>query len=58
MALDDTSWRDAVDVSLARGVRLARFDAGRSRVIGLLDPVELMLALKLRARRAPRTRLT
>ena len=45
-----------VNVSRAELVRLSRglTPAKLARVIGLLDPVELMLALKkLRARRAP-----
>ncbi len=59
MALDDTLLaRMLVDVSVSRAklVRLSRglTPAKLARVIGLLDPVELMLALKkLRARRAP-----
>jgi propanediol dehydratase large subunit len=59
MALDDTQLaRMLVDVDVPRAqlVRLARglTPAKLARVIGLLDPVELMLALKkLRARRAP-----
>jgi propanediol dehydratase large subunit len=59
MALDDLELaRMLVDVNVARGelVRLSRglTPAKLARVIGLLDPVELMLALKkLRARRAP-----
>jgi propanediol dehydratase large subunit len=59
MALDDTELaRMLVDVNVARAelVRLSRglTPAKLARVIGLLDPVELMLALKkLRARRAP-----
>jgi propanediol dehydratase large subunit len=59
MALDDTELaRRLVDVNVPRSklVRLARglTPAKLARVIGLLDPVELMLALKkLRARRAP-----
>jgi propanediol dehydratase large subunit len=59
MALEDAELaRMLVDVDVARAelVRLARglTPAKLSRVIGLLDPVELMLALKkLRARRAP-----
>ncbi|MGH3110911.1 MAG: propanediol/glycerol family dehydratase large subunit [Gaiellaceae bacterium] len=59
MALDDAELaRMLVDVGVARAelVRLARglTPAKLARVIGLLDPVELMLALKkLRARRAP-----
>jgi len=59
MALDEvTLGRMLVDVDVPRAqlVRLARglTPAKLARVIGLLDPVELMLALKkLRARRAP-----
>ena len=59
MALaDDELARMLVDVSVPRAelVRLARglTPAKLARVVGLLDPVELMLALKkLRARRAP-----
>ena len=59
MALDDLELaRMLVDVGVPRTelVRLARglTPAKLARVIGLLDPVELMLALKkLRARRAP-----
>jgi propanediol dehydratase large subunit len=59
MALDDVALaRMLVDVNVPRAglVRLARglTPAKLARVIGLLDPVELMLALrKLRARRAP-----
>jgi propanediol dehydratase large subunit len=59
MALDDlTLARMLVDVGVPRAelVRLARglTPAKLARVIGLLDPVELMLALKkLRARRMP-----
>ena len=59
MALDDTELaRMLVDISVPRAelVRLARglTPAKLARVIGLLDPVELMVALKkLRARRAP-----
>jgi propanediol dehydratase large subunit len=59
MALDDlTLGRMLVDVDVPRAqlVRLARglTPAKLARVIGLLDPVELMLALKkLRARRVP-----
>ena len=59
MALEDTELaRMLVDVGVPRAelVRLARglTSAKLARVIGLLDPVELMLALKkLRARRAP-----
>ena len=59
MALDDlTLGRMLVDVDVPRAelVRLARglTPAKLARVVGLLDPVELMLALKkLRARRAP-----
>ena len=59
MALDDAELaRMLVDVGVPRAelVRLARglTPAKLARVIGLLDPVELMLALKkLRARRAP-----
>ena len=59
MALDDSELaRMLVDVGVPRAelVRLARglTPAKLARVIGLLDPVELMLALKkLRARRAP-----
>jgi propanediol dehydratase large subunit len=59
MALDDLAIaRMLVDVDVPRGelVRLARglTPAKLARVIGLLDPVELMLALKkLRSRRAP-----
>jgi propanediol dehydratase large subunit len=59
MALDDlTLARMLVDVDVPRAelVRLARglTPAKLARVIGLLDPVELMLALKkLRARRFP-----
>ena len=59
MSLDDAELaRMLVDVGVARAelVRLARglTPAKLARVIGLLDPVELMLALKkLRARRAP-----
>lgn len=59
MALNDTVLaRMLVDVSVSR-VELVRLSRGLTpaklaRVIGLLDPVELMLALKkLRARRAP-----
>ena len=63
MALGDTELaRMLVDVNVARAelVRLSRgLTPASSRVIGLLDPVELMLALKkLRARRAPGTRRT
>jgi propanediol dehydratase large subunit len=60
MALDDLALaRMLVDVNVPRAelVRLSRglTPAKLARVIGLLDPVELMLALKkLRARRAPR----
>jgi propanediol dehydratase large subunit len=59
MAVDDSELaRMLVDVGVPRAelVRLARglTPAKLARVIGLLDPVELMLALKkLRARRAP-----
>ena len=59
MALADTELaRMLVDVDVPRAalVRLARglTPAKLARVVGLLDPVELMLALKkLRARRAP-----
>ena len=59
MALDDLELaRMLVDVNVSRAelVRLSRglTPAKLARVIGLLDPVELMLALKkLRARRAP-----
>lgn len=59
MALDDAEIaRMLVDIGVPRAelVRLARglTPAKLARVIGLLDPVELMLALKkLRARRAP-----
>ncbi len=59
MALDDAELaRMLVDIGVPRAelVRLARglTPAKLARVIGLLDPVELMLALKkLRARRAP-----
>ena len=59
MALDDIALaRLLVDVNVSRAelVRLSRglTPAKLARVIGLLDPVELMLALKkLRARRAP-----
>jgi propanediol dehydratase large subunit len=59
MALDDRELaRMLVDVGVPRAelVRLSRglTPAKLARVIGLLDPVELMLALKkLRARRAP-----
>ncbi len=59
MSLDDAELaRKLVDVGVPRSelVRLARglTPAKLARVIGLLDPVELMLALKkLRARRAP-----
>jgi propanediol dehydratase large subunit len=59
MGLDDAELaRMLVDVGVPRAelVRLARglSPAKLARVIGLLDPVELMLALKkLRARRAP-----
>ena len=59
MALDDlTLGRMLVDVRVPRAelVRLARglTPAKLARVVGLLDPVELMLALKkLRARRFP-----
>jgi len=59
MALDDADLaRMLVDVGVSRAdlVRLARglTPAKLARVVGLLDPVELMLALKkLRARRAP-----
>ena len=59
MALDDAELaRRLVDVDVPRAelVRLARglTPAKLARVIGLLDPVELMLALKkLRARRVP-----
>ena len=59
MAVDDTELaRMLVDIGVPRAelVRLARglTPAKLARVIGLLDPVELMLALKkLRARRAP-----
>jgi propanediol dehydratase large subunit len=59
MALDDLALaRMLVDVDVPRSelVRLSRglTPAKLARVIGLLDPVELMLALKkLRARRAP-----
>jgi propanediol dehydratase large subunit len=59
MALDDLELAHRlVDVNVPRGelVRVSRglTPAKLARVIGLLDPVELMLALKkLRARRAP-----
>jgi propanediol dehydratase large subunit len=59
MALEDVDLaRRLVDVNVPRAelVRLSRglTPAKLARVIGLLDPVELMLALKkLRARRAP-----
>ena len=59
MALDDLALaRMLVDIDVPRAelVRLSRglTPAKLARVIGLLDPVELMLALKkLRARRAP-----
>ena len=59
MALEDAELaRMLVDISVPRSelVRLARglTPAKLARVIGLLDPVELMLALKkLRARRTP-----
>ena len=59
MALDDLDLaRQLVDVNVSRGelIRLSRglTPAKLARVIGLLDPVELMLALKkLRARRVP-----
>jgi propanediol dehydratase large subunit len=59
MALDDAELaRMLVDVNVPRAelVRLARglTPAKLARVVGLLDPVELMLALKkLRSRRAP-----
>jgi propanediol dehydratase large subunit len=59
MALEDAELaRMLVDIGVPRAelVRLARglTPAKLARVIGLLDPVELMLALKkLRARRAP-----
>ncbi len=59
MALDDAELaRMLVDIGVPRSelVRLARglTPAKLARVLGLLDPVELMLALKkLRARRAP-----
>ena len=59
MALDDfVLARKLVDVDVPRSeiVRLSRglTPAKLARVVGLLDPVELMLALKkLRARRAP-----
>ena len=59
MQLPDTELaRMLVDIDVARAelVRLARglTPAKLGRVVGLLDPVELMLALKkLRARRAP-----
>jgi propanediol dehydratase large subunit len=59
MGLDDVELaRMLVDVGVARAelVRLARglTPAKLARVVGLLDPVELMLALKkLRARRVP-----
>jgi len=59
MALDDLAFAHMlVDVNMPRAelVRLSRglTPAKLARVIGLLDPVELMLALKkLRARRAP-----
>ncbi len=59
MALDDLALaRMLVDVNVSRAelVRLSRglTPAKLARVIGLLDPVELMLALKkLRARRVP-----
>ncbi len=59
MALDDLDLaRRLVDVNVSRSqlIRLSRglTPAKLARVIGLLDPVELMLALKkLRARRAP-----
>jgi propanediol dehydratase large subunit len=59
MALDDLAIARMlvdVDVSRAELVRLSRglTPAKLARVVGLLDPVELMLALKkLRSRRAP-----
>ena len=59
MTLDDLDLaRRLVDVNVPRGelIRLSRglTPAKLARVIGLLDPVELMLALKkLRARRVP-----
>lgn len=59
MALDDVEIaRRLVDIGVSRAglVRLSRglTPAKLARVVGLLDPVELMLALrKLRARRAP-----
>ena len=59
MALEDAALaRLLVDVDVPRGelVRLARglTPAKLARVVGLLDPVEMMFALKrLRARRAP-----
>ncbi len=59
MAIDDLELARmlvALDVPRAELVRLARglTPAKLARVVGLLDPVELMLALKkLRARRAP-----
>ena len=59
MALDDAALaRSLVDVDVPRAelVRLARglTPAKLARVVGLLDPVEMMFALKrLRARRAP-----
>ena len=59
MALDELDLaRQLVDVNVSRGelIRLSRglTPAKLARVIGLLDPVELMLALKkLRARRVP-----
>ena len=59
MALDDGEIaRRLVDIGVSRAdlVRLSRglTPAKLARVVGLLDPVELMLALKkLRARRAP-----
>jgi propanediol dehydratase large subunit len=59
MELDDLDLaRRLVDVNVSRGelIRLSRglTPAKLARVIGLLDPVELMLALKkLRARRIP-----
>ena len=59
MAIDDVELARmlvALDVPRAELVRLARglTPAKLARVVGLLDPVELMLALKkLRARRAP-----
>ena len=63
-ALDDAEIaRRLVDVDVPRAelVRLSRglTPARLARVIAMLDPVELMFALKkLRARRRPRTRRT